>query len=120
MKKVSEVIQLAIDSGVKKVSNINFTIEDSENICNELMSEAAKIAKSRAQKIATSIDASLLKPKSINPYCSLSSTHRPIATNKTYASVAQDSASGATSYVESIEPGEMNVRANVNLIYYLK
>ena len=122
LEKISKIINLAMDNGVKRIDRVNFSVENSETICNSMMSEAITIAKNRVEHLAKSADASLDKVKSINPYCSLSSSHvvsrnyNSLTANKFAASSMEDSAAG----VDSIEPGTINARATVNMVYYLK
>ena len=121
LDKVSKIINLAMEHGVKNVSGVNFIVENSENICNEMMAEAVKIGKNRIQYIANAAGTTIDKLKSINPYCSLSSSHvqsksfRVNSTNAMMDSVAQGSNS-----LDTIEAGTINARANVNMVYYLK
>ncbi len=119
MTKITKVVNTAINQGVKNVESINFSIENGEAACNELMSKSIKIAKTRALYLAQSAGATIDKPKSINPYCSLNSSFvQPRYLNSSMkAEASMDSAAGA---IESIEPGTINVRAGVNMTYYLK
>ena len=119
MTKITKVVNTAINQGVKNVESINFSIENGEAACNELMSKSIKIAKTRALYLAQSAGATIDKPKSINPYCSLNSSFvQPRYLNSSMkAEASMDSAAGA---IDSIEPGTINVRAGVNMTYYLK
>ena len=121
LSKTSEIIKIAMDSGVKRVDNLNFYIEDGQKTCNDLMIDATKTAKERASILAGAAGEQLGKAKNINPYCSLNSNYvqRQFYTNSFMAKSATDGA-GEESAVESIEPGTINVRAGVNMTYYLK
>lgn len=120
ISKVSEIINVAMNNGVKNVNNVSFSLSDGEKVCNELMARAIKTAKNRAEYLASAAGTSILRIKSINPYCSQNSTYiQP----RLFANSAMKSAqSGAMDEgaVESIEPGAINVRAGVNMTYYLK
>jgi len=121
LDKVSKIINLAMENDVKNVSGVNFSIENSENICNKMMADAVKIAKNRAQHLTQAAGSQIDKVKSINPYCSLSSSNTRSVSNKVYmANAMMDSASGEESMLETIEPGTINARASVNMTYYLK
>ena len=109
-----------MEKGVKNVTGINFIIEDSETVCNSMMADAIKMGKKRIQHLASAAGTSLDKAKSINPYCSLSSSHTQPRFNKVYSNAAMDSAAVESSSLETIEPGAINVRASVNMVYYLK
>ncbi len=122
LNKISQIIKIAMDKGVKRVDNVNFSIEDGQKTCNELMKQAVSNAKLRAQILAGAAGTTLDKPKSINPYCSLNSTHVQQARFYANSSMkAMDGAGEAESLAdEIIEPGTINTRASVNMIYYLK
>ena len=120
LDKISKVINLAMEHGVKNVSGINFIIEDSESVCNQMMADAIKIGKKRIQHLSMAAGTSLDKPKSINPYCSLSSNNTQPRFNKAYSNSLEDSVASGTQNFETIEPGTINVRASVNMVYYLK
>ena len=120
LDKISSIINLAMDNGVKNVGNVNFSVENSEDICNEMMAEAIRIGKNRVDYLAKSAGASLDKVKNINPYCSLSSSHSISPRTYKMANATMDSAGAEESIMDTIEPGTINARASVNLIYYLK
>lgn len=116
---ISEIIKLAVDNGVNRVDGLAFSLEDSETHCNELITQAVKKARLKAQITANAADSQILKVKNLNPYCSVSgNTPRP----RYYmnATMAKDSLAGETSAIETIEPGSINIRAGVNITYYLK
>lgn len=121
LDKVSKVINLAMENGVKNVNNVNFSVENSEQVCNEMMAEAVKMSKTRVQHLASAAGTTLDKVKSINPYCSLSSSHVQPRMNKVYmANASMDSVASGAPELETIEPGTINARASVNMVYYLK
>lgn len=120
MDKISQIINLAMDNGVKNVSGLNFSVENSESICNEMMAESIQIAKSRAQYLAKSAGVSLDKVKNINPYCSLSAGHVQYKTMAYSANSARGAMADGAVETEAIEPGTINARASVNMSYYLK
>lgn len=120
LDKISNVINIAMEHGVKNVSGINFIIEDSESVCNQMMADAIKMGKKRIQHLSIAAGTSLDKAKSINPYCSLSSSHTQPRLNKLYSNTLADSVSMEGANLETIEPGTINVKASVNMIYYLK
>lgn len=122
LSKVSKIINIAMQNGVKNVDSVNFIVENSENVCNQMMAQAVKIAKNRAIYVANSAGSEIDKIKSINPYCSLSSSNANNRVYKTYAANATMdlSAGESSSAIDAIEPGTINARANVNMVFYLK
>lgn len=121
LNKVSKIINLAMQNGVKNVGNLSFSVEDSQNVCNEMMAQAVKIAKNRAYYIANASGDNISKVKSINPYCSLSANHVNQKVYNSYASARMEmSTDSAAGVIEPIEVGAINARASVNMVYYLK
>jgi len=120
LNKISEIIKIAMDNGIKRIDNLNFYLENTENACNELMKQATQIAKNRANVVSNAAGVQILKPKSINPYCSLNSNfvNRQVFANAMMKSSGMDGA--AEEAMDVIEPGTINARASINMIYYLK
>ena len=116
--KVSKIIDTALANEVKNVNNINFYLEDSNSICTDLITEATKHAIHRVNKIAQSANAQLDKINTLNSYCSTNS----VAPKRYYMNTfkADGAAESVDSTVSTIEAGEINTTARVNLIYYLK
>ncbi len=122
LSKASEIIKIAMDNGIKRVDNLNFYVENTESVCNDLMKKATTIAKNRASVVAVSAGSILGKPKSINPYCSLDSNY---VNRRVYANAMMKSSSDATGMaaqetIETIEPGTINVSSGISMTYYLK
>ena len=82
------------------------------------MAKAIKTARTRVEYLANAAGSGISKIKSINPYCSQNSSYvQPrYLTNSAMKSAG---ASMEDSAIESIEPGTINVRAGVNMVYYL-
>jgi len=118
--KVSEIIDIATNNGIKTVNGLNFTLSDGEKVCNELMAKAIKTARSRADYLSAAAGTSILKIKSINPYCSQNSTYVQPRMLSNASMKAMGASADEAAVVESIEPGTINVRAGVNMVYYLK
>jgi hypothetical protein len=116
--KISDIIKIATDSGINRVDNLNFYIEDNEKICNELLKEATKTAKVRAQIVAEAAGSSLLKVKSINPYCSLNTPAPRVYYNKAMMAMADGASEESAPQV--IESGTITTSASVSMTYYLK
>ena len=119
LSKISEIIDIAMNNGIKNIGQLSFSVADGEKACNDAMAEAIKIAKNRAQYLSQTSGNQLLKVKSINPYCSLNNNVVPRYYSNAMLSKAQDSSEGAAT-VDVIEPGVINIRAGVNMTYYLK
>lgn len=120
LNKISDIIKIGTDAGVNRVDSLNFYIEDNEKICNELLAQVTKIAKSRAQIVAEASGSSILKVKSINPYCNYNTSSPRVYNNKMMmASMSADGAADEAA-TQVIEAGSINVSASINMTYYLK
>lgn len=120
LTKVSDIIKIATDNGIKRVDSLNFYVENSEDACNKLMAQAIKTAKTRVNYLASAAGVQVTRLKNINPYCSLNSSYvQPRLYNAMAKSATMDAA-GEESTIESIEPGTINFSARVNMSYYLK
>ncbi|MBR1616925.1 SIMPL domain-containing protein [bacterium] len=121
LDKISKIINTAMANGITKVDNLNFYVENTEAVCNGLISEAAKIAKNRAQVVAAATNSTLVKVKSANPYCSLNSNY---VTRRVYSNALMAKATGASQEAsydnETIEAGTINANARVDITYYIK
>lgn len=120
LTKVSKIIKIATDNGVKRVEQLNFTLENAQNECNQLLADTVKGAASRASYVADALGTSLNKVKSVNPYCSVNSSYQPRYYQNAMKASADSAGSAESSAIEAIEAGEINLRANVSMTYYLK
>jgi len=120
LNKASEIIKIAMDNGIKRVENLNFSIEDGQKTCNEMMAQAILGGKQRAEYLAKAAGTSIDKVKNINPYCSLNNSFVTQPRYYSNASMKAEAADSAGSVMDVIEPGTINVRASVNMTYYLK
>ncbi len=119
LNKVSEVIKIATDAGVNRVDNLNFYLENNEKNCNDLLIQATKNAKARAEIVAAAAGSSVLKVKSINPYCNTNSSTPRVFYNKMMLS-SSDAMGESAPAPQVIEAGSINISASVNMTYYLK
>ncbi len=119
--KISNIIKIATDNGIKNVGDIRFYIEDKEKISNEAIQEAIKMAKARANVISSAAGVQILKIKSINVRTSLDNSYSAVrylaSSNLMYKSM--DAAASET-VSQPIEAGDIRVNATANIDYYLK
>lgn len=119
--KISNIIKVATDNGIKNVGDIRFYIEDKEKISNEAIQEAIKMAKARANVISSAAGVQILKIKSINVRTSLDNSYSAVrylaSSNLMYKSM--DAAASET-VSQPIEAGDIRVNATANIDYYLK
>jgi hypothetical protein len=117
---ISDVIDAGVDSGVL-VSYINFELseEKQQEYKNQAVLEATEDARTKAEAIANGLDKRLGKIISVSDQ-SFGYNPWPIF----YAERAQasnvDVAESAKSATASIQPGEQEVNARVNIVYEIK
>lgn len=117
--KVGNMIDNAIAAGATNVDNLSFSISNYEVQCNDLISIAAKKAKTRAEVIAQSLSTSLLGIDNISTSCSTNNYNPPrlyMAKNM----IADVAAESATAGGTSISNGVIKVNATVNASFYVK
>lgn len=117
--KVGNMIDNAIAAGATNVDNLSFSISNYEVQCNDLISIAAKKAKTRAEVIAQSLSTSLLGINNISTSCSTNNYNPPrlyMAKNMIADVAAESAIAGGT----SISNGVIKVNATVNASFYVK
>lgn|SRR5574344_159855 len=111
---VTPMIEQALKTGVNKVNNLTFELENPQPICNELYTKASLNAKEQANVVAKSFDTSILGIRKINATCSSSNSNNQAY--RMYASNMEDS----TSSPYKIEEGTIQVRAQIDAEFNLK
>lgn len=116
--KVSKVIDIATTNGATRVSGLKFTLQSTDNICRQLTAKAAQKAKADAAAIVTPLGGKIDRIVGISYSCS---TENRINSRFTMnakalgASMEEDSVTAP-----EIEPGEIKVRAFVNIEFAIK
>lgn len=120
--KISTIIDNSLSLGATDVDSLNFLLSEKDTQCADLLSNAAKQARKRADIVATSVGSSVIGIKNIDTTCSLNNSSRyPIYRNSLMMAKAA-SMDGATSETNSvnIEAGTIKIYSNVNASFYLK
>lgn len=118
--KVGAMIDKAINSGATNVSNLSFSVSNYESHCNDLIAEATKKAKSRAEVVANALSTNILGINSISTSCSANDYHHPrlyMAKNMLADVAAESTALGGTTEISN---GVIKVNANVNASFFVK
>jgi len=114
LTKVGTIVDVAVNNGANQIDNINFglTEEKEQEYKKQALSEAAKNAKEKAEVLAESLGAKLGKIKTVSE------------SNFYYMPYRYDmvKASGELAVEEAatVMPSDVQVTANVNIIYYIK
>lgn len=109
LSKVDGVTDTALQAGANEVTGVSFTVEDEEKWWQEARSQAITKAKEKAKKIAVDADIRLGRIISINEY-----SNQPIP----YASFGRGGDVAVDKPMEvGLEPGNLEMRVNVTLVY---
>lgn len=121
LDKISEMIDKSLALGATTVDSLNFSLSEKDAQCAELLTEATKQARKRADIIAAAAGTSVSGIKNIDTSCSVNSNYGMVPQ---YRNMLMSKASGASmDAAESsspIEAGVIKVYSNVNASFYLK
>lgn len=123
-KKINDVgmfIDKALRLGATNIGNINFTLEDYENYCNELLSLATQKAKTKAETVANASGQKILGAKEIHTSCNvngLSPISRYALNSKMTTGATEDAVIESNS--TRVQGGTIKLYANVNASYFTK
>ena len=115
--KVSKLIDTAISAGANRTNNLQFGIENAQNICKSIYPQMIKELKKEAEILAEAAGTSLNGLKHLNASCNADS----VATNgrfylaKSNMDTAEDAAVSTP-----IEAGKAKIRVYINADFYVK
>lgn len=120
--KISTIIDNSLSLGATDVDSLNFLLSEKDTQCADLLSNAAKQARKRADIVATSVGSSVVGIKNIDTTCSLNNSSRYPIYRNSLMMAKSESMDGATSETNSvnIEAGTIKIYSNVNASFYLK
>jgi len=111
LEEIGEIIQQGTEAGANQIGNVQFTIEEKEELKKEAREEAIRQAKSKAQDISSQLDVNLIRI--INFSESISG---PILYRESVMATGLGGAEGTP----EIEPGQNKIESNVNISYEIK
>ena len=118
--KVGKMIDNSIASGATNVDNLTFSVSNYEAQCNDLITIAAKKAKTRAEIIARAMNSAVTGISSVTTSCSTNNYNHPrlyMAKN-----MMADVAAGVSAEESSttVSGGSVKVNASVNASFFVK
>ncbi len=115
LEKIGKAIQVTTQKGANQIGNINFTIDDPEELKREALERAIVKAKSKAEDLANKSGLKLGDLVNLyEAYAMPEGINRQIYAEKTLG------LGGGDMPEPTIKAGEQKVRAEVNLIYEIK
>ena len=119
--KLGTVISEGLKNGATRVDDLNFSLDNTEGACNELIKQAVGVSKTRADVTAKAAGSYVTGVKMIQASCSGDNVFYPQVRMLNSAKYASGSAQDAA--VESSVPTEMGtikMYANINAQYFVK
>lgn len=109
LDKADAVADAVISAGANEVQNIYYTVEDPEQWYQDARSQAITKAKEKATQLAKDADIKLGRLLSINE-----SGDQPVFYDKAIG------IGGSSEFQPGLEPGSLEIRANVTLVYQIR
>jgi len=108
MEKIGTIIQKATDAGANQVGNLQFTIDDEDEVKKQAREEAIKEAKDKAKELASQLGVKLIRivnfsESGVMPYY--------------YGLKAEAEMASSDTEAPQIETGENKIEVNVNITY---
>ncbi|MBR1460220.1 SIMPL domain-containing protein [bacterium] len=122
--QVSSLIDKSIQLGATNVNSLNFTLANKDNQCTDILTNAGKQIRKRADVVAASVGSQVTGIKSIRTSCSLNQRHVNYAYSNMKlmraAGASMDTVEEAAAPITNIEAGNITIYANVDAEFYLK
>lgn len=116
--KAGKVISTALSNGANSVNNLQFSLDETNENCDKLIQQAALGAKTRADKIASTMGTTIAGVKSLNANCSATQSFQ---SNYRYMNAKIETAmDGAAGNAMPVEAGKNQLRAYVNAEFFVK
>lgn len=112
-KSVNNILETALKNGANKIDNLHFYLENKDQVCAELLTEAATKAKTEAEIVAKALGSSIKGIKRVTSSCD-SSNPRPMRALYDGLSAKEESAH------IPIEAGDLNVNADIYAEFYVR
>jgi len=108
MEKIGEIIEKATSAGANDVGQLQFTIDNEEELKKQARTQAIDKAKAKAQEMASQLDVKLGKVVSFNE-----SFYLPYYDNAIY----MQEAVGKGGSAPDIQTGENKITVSVSIVY---
>ncbi len=117
---LGKIISKGLQNGATRVDDLNFSLDNTHNACNNLIKEAVSLSKTRANETAKAAGSYITGIKSINASCSGDSTYYPQARLMNSAKFATTSAGDTAESSVPTELGTIKMFSTVNAQYFVK
>lgn len=110
MEKIGDIVQGAIDAGANQVGDLQFTIDNQDELKRQVREEAIKKAKDKAKELASQLGVDLIR---ITNFSESGEAPRPMY----YEAMAKSVGGGGEMPAPSIETGENKISVSVSITY---
>ena len=110
LDKLGQMLQTAVDSGANSIDNLVFSVEDDEVYCNELIEQATKKARQKAQTLAKALDVRIIGIKNAT------SSYDKFSARPFRAGAMMEKAAPTP----PVEPGEIDINARVTVEFLIE
>ena len=111
LKKYEELMKGLMDSGINRIDGVNFSSSKEEELESQARKKAVEDAKMKATEYAGALNQTIGKAALISEY------RNTIGPQPMYKSAMMSDESGSGQ--QTIAPGEMEIRATINVSFYL-
>lgn len=118
--KIAEIIDKSLSLGATNVDSLNFSLSEKDAQCADLLANATKQARKRADIVAAAAGSSVAGIKNIDTSCSLNNSRVSVYRNSLMMAKAAPMDAGAEGSATNIEAGTIRIYSNVNASFYLK
>ena len=123
IEKVGTIIDKATLLGATGINDLNFSLSNYDSQCNDLIAEASKKAREKADILAKGTSSIITGLKYASVSCNSSANNNRRAYVNSYKMMMAASADGAAESQETATPvsaGTIKLNANVNVSFYTK
>ncbi len=117
--KISQMIEKSISLGATNIDSLNFSLAEKDVYCADLLANATKNAKQRAEVVATAANTSITGIKNISTSCTVNNIP-PARYLYSNAKMLATDAVAEGSGVGNIESGLVTIYSNVSADFYVK
>jgi len=110
MEKIGQIIQEATDAGANQIGNLQFTIDDQDELKNQARGEAISKAKTKAEELADQLEVKLVRISNFSEG----------SVSPVYYALEKAEAVGMGGGEPQIETGESKIEVTVFITYDIK
>ncbi len=120
LDKISEMIDKSLALGATTVNSLNFSLSEKDSECADLLTQATKQARKRADIVAAAAATTVSGIRNIDTSCSVNTSYPVPQFRNMLMAKSSGAMDSATSESAPIEAGVIKVYSSVNANFYLK